>query len=80
MILKKIEIIKKSLIEKLLLVKNQSDLKQVYDTFLSKKSKINQLIGELKNFTIDERKKYMKYVVLCNKNLMKRSLKLKTKN
>lgn len=57
MILKKIEIIKKSLIEKLLLVKNQLDLKQVYDTFLSKKSKINQLIGELKNFTIDERKK-----------------------
>ena len=57
MVLKKLEVIKKSLIEKLLSVKSQLDLKQVYDTFLSKKSEINQIIGELKKITINERKK-----------------------
>ena len=57
MILENLEKIKEALIENLLSVKNQLDLKQVYDVFLSRKSKINQIMGELKNFTVEERKK-----------------------
>lgn len=57
MILENLEKLKEDFVKNLLLVKNQSDLNHFYNNFLSRKSQINQVIGELKKFTVDERKK-----------------------